>query len=560
MEQTGLNVDWMRLCIGLLGGLALFLYGMEQLSNGLKSAAGDRMKSLLGKFTRNRFLGAATGAGVTAVIQSSSVTSVLTVGFVAAGLMTLPQALSVIIGANIGTTITAQIIAFKVTTLALPLVTFGTLLILAMKSDRGRYMGKIILGLGLVFYGLSLMSEAMYPLREHQGFIALMARADHALIGLAVGALVTALLQSSSATTGLIIMLASSGLISLPAGIALAIGANVGTCVTAMLAAIGKSRAALQVACSHVLFNLAGGVLWIGLTGFLADVAGMMSPGGDIARQIAMAHTAFNVANAVLFIGFIGPVSHILQKWLPEQAKAGKVTAIYLQDDLFAAPSLALEAARMEVVRLGEHVRAMLLEAYPAIIAGHSAALRDLARQDEQVNALHDKILEYLRQLGRLPLDAHEGRALFALIEAVNHLEHIGDVIKSGLINRYGKRHAQRGFKTSSKTASLLNRLHREVVQSLDHLLTSLRDADPVAAKLVVKGKPAILTAAKAALERERQRLLSDDPDRIEVFNRETELVEQLRRIYGFVRQIGKAELARYKDKRKDLDVEPYVE
>lgn len=226
----------------LFGGIALFLFGMEQMAGGLKSAAGNKMKDILARFTTHRVKAALTGCVTTAIIQSSSVTTVLVVGFVSAGLMTLTQSVGVIMGANVGTTFTAQIVAFKVGKAALLLVALGFAMLFVGKRDAVKQSGNIVMGLGLVFLGMDIMSDAMEPLRSYQPFIDVMARMENPVLGILVGAVFTAMVQSSSATTGIVIALASQGLLEFPAGIALIFGANIGTCFTAWLAALGKSR------------------------------------------------------------------------------------------------------------------------------------------------------------------------------------------------------------------------------------------------------------------------------------------------------------------------------
>ncbi|NND83908.1 MAG: Na/Pi cotransporter family protein, partial [Acidimicrobiia bacterium] len=265
---------------------------MDGLAESLRLMAGGRLRRLLTRFTDNRVMGAITGAGTTAIIQSSSVTTVLVVGFVSAGVMTLSQAIGVILGANVGTTITAQIVAFKVTDYALGAVALGFFLQFVAKTPAKKARGQALLGLGLVFFGMSLMGDAMRPLREYEPFVDLMIAMENPIVGIAIGAGFTALVQSSSATTSIVIVLAAEGLIGLEAGIALVLGANVGTSVTALLAAIGKPRLALRAAYVHSLFNVLGVVLWLPFLGLLATWTSALSD--DTAREIANAHTIFN--------------------------------------------------------------------------------------------------------------------------------------------------------------------------------------------------------------------------------------------------------------------------
>ena len=322
--------DWPKMAIQLFGGLALFLFGMEQMANALKAVAGERMKVILAKLTTNRFMGAITGAFVTAVIQSSSVTTVLVVGFISAGLMSMSQSIGVIMGANIGTTITAQIVAFKVTKYAMLMIAIGFSGLFFSKKEQIRHYGGMLMGLGLIFFGMGIMSEAMSPLRTYQPFLDLMVRMENPFIGILIAALFTALVQSSSATTGIVIVMASQGFITLPAGIALAFGANIGTCVTAMLASIGKPREAVRAALVHVFFNVAGVLVWLAFIPNLAEIVLLISPvsadlpeaarlAADTPRQIANAHTIFNIANTLLFIGFVGVFASVVEKLVPDK-------------------------------------------------------------------------------------------------------------------------------------------------------------------------------------------------------------------------------------------------
>ncbi|MEZ4548187.1 MAG: Na/Pi cotransporter family protein, partial [Thermodesulfobacteriota bacterium] len=321
---------WGMIIIGLFGGLAIFLFGMEQMTGALKAVMGDGMSKLLAGLTRNRFMAAVTGAITTAVFQSSSVTTVIVIGFISVGLMTLQQVVGIILGANIGSTITAQIIAFNVTQYALLPVAVGFAMQFISKSEKPRLYGGIILGLGLVFFGMGIMSDATSPLRSYQPFIDAMREMSNPILGITAGLLFTALVQSSAATIGIVIVLASQGAITLEAGIAIVLGANIGTCVTALLAALGKPAAAKQTAAAHILFNVIGVLIWLPFIGQLASMAEAVSPvsmglsgtaqmAADTPRQIANAHTLFNVANTMIFIGLIGPFTRLVEWLIPEK-------------------------------------------------------------------------------------------------------------------------------------------------------------------------------------------------------------------------------------------------
>jgi phosphate:Na+ symporter len=316
-ELETASIDGFRLLMGLFGGLALFLFGIDQMSTGLKAVAGERMATMLGTMTKNRFIGAITGAFVTAILNSSSVTTVLVVGFITAGIMNLSQSIGVIMGANIGSTMTAQIVAFNVTQYAMLPIAIGFGMIFFGKTEQMKHGGAMLFGLGLLFGGMGVMSDAMYPLRTYPPFLELMTKLENPILGILVGAVFTGLVQSSAATTGIAIVMASEGLMSLPAGIGLALGANIGTCVTAVLASIGKPVPARQAAAAHIVFNVLGVLIWLPFIGQLAQLATMVSPAHtelagaarmaeEVPRQIANAHTIFYVANTLLFISFTG--------------------------------------------------------------------------------------------------------------------------------------------------------------------------------------------------------------------------------------------------------------
>ena len=389
--EGGAEMAWGLMGMKLYGGLALFLFGMEQMSDSLKAVAGDRMKDILAKLTANRFMGAITGAFVTAIIQSSSVTTVLVVGFISAGLMSMAQSIGIIMGANIGTTITAQIVAFKVTKAALLMIGVGFTMLFGSKKESIKHYGTMLMGLGLVFFGMSVMSDAMSPLRTYQPFLDLMIQMESPLVGILVAAAFTGLIQSSSATTGIVIVMASQGFITLPAGIALAFGANIGTCVTALLASIGKPREAVRAAVVHIGFNVAGVLIWVFFIDYLAQFVTSFSPshpelsgvdrlGAETPRQIANAHTIFNIANTLIFIGFTTQFARLVEWLVPDapldETKVLTVRAKYLDEVLLTTPALALDRVRLEVLHMGEKVENMLKSIMPAIISGDSKALQ----------------------------------------------------------------------------------------------------------------------------------------------------------------------------------------
>lgn len=477
--------EWLVMGTNLLGGLALFLFGMEQMSDALKSVAGEGMKTILSRLTTNRFMGAITGAFVTAVIQSSSVTTVLVVGFISAGLMSTAQSIGVIMGANIGTTITAQIIAFKVTKFAMVMIATGFAMLFISKREKVRDYGAMIMGLGLVFYGMHVMSEAMQPLRSYQPFLDLMIEMENPLLGILVSALFTALVQSSSATTGIVIVMASQGFISLPAGIALAFGANIGTCVTAVIASLGKPREAVRAAVVHVLFNVFGVLLWVGFIDQLALLVTAMSPvhadlqgvdrlAHEAPRQIANAHTVFNIANTVLFIGFTGVFARLVEWLVPDKPidLGAVIQPKYLEESIVDTPVLALDRVRLECLRVGSIINGMLTDIGPAFVSGDRHKLHAVARKDDDVDVLHGHIIRYLGKISRGTLSDAESRELSALMAIVNDMEGIGDLVETDLVSM-GLESAGKHLIMSEISQGVLEDMHAAVVDSVRSVLRS---------------------------------------------------------------------------------------
>jgi len=551
-ESNAGEIDWLSMGTSLLGGLALFLFGMDQMADGLKAVAGERMKIILAKLTTNRFMGAATGAFVTAIIQSSSVTTVLVVGFITAGLMSMSQSIGVIMGANIGTTITAQIIAFKVTKAALFMVASGFGMLFFSRQEKIRQYGGILMGLGLVFFGMSVMSDAMEPLRSYQPFLHLMAHMDNPLIGILVAAAFTGLIQSSSATTGIVIVMATQGFITLQAGIALAFGANIGTCITALLASIGKPREALRAALVHVLFNVFGVLLWYRFIPQLAEFVTWLSPShpelsgaarlaAETPRQIANAHSTFNVANTVIFIGFAGQFARLVEWLIPDRPLAEQlvIQAKYLDSELLDTPSLALERVRMEIGHVGSRVIEMLERIMPAILTGDRMSLRAVTRIDDEVDILHGHIVTYLGRISQKALTEEQTRELVHLMDAANNLENIGDIVETDLAY-LGNQRIQQGVSISVATQAVLKKLHNVVMATVSLAIDAVAVNDPRAAQEIIAMKADIARLTDSAAMHETRRLVAEEPNRLAAYTVEMDVIEKLKRIYYHAKRMAK--------------------
>jgi len=514
------------------------------------------MKGILAKLTRNRFMGAITGAFVTAVIQSSSITTVLVVGFISAGLMTLAQSVGVIMGANIGTTITAQIVAFKVTKAALLMIGLGFFTLFSAKSEQIKYYGTMLMGLGMVFFGMGVMSEAMQPLRSYQPFLDMMVHMENPFYGILIAAAFTGLIQSSSATTGIVIVMASQGLITLPAGIALAFGANIGTCVTALLASIGKNREALRAALVHVIFNFAGVLLWLGFIDNLAEIVVILSPAhteltgierlaADTPRQVANAHSIFNIANTFIFIGFSSLLARWVEWLVPDRPVKPGIQIIqpkYLDDELIATPSLALDRVRMEILHMGEQVEYMMDRILPAIHSGNRQLLKEVENKDDSVDILHGSIVNYLGRLSQVKLSQKQTEEFLRLMEAVNDLENIGDIIETNMVTA-GQTLIENQLNISSDTMNVMNNFHQTIGKALSLAIQAVSQQNMVAATMVTEMKSEISTTVTTASAYLTERLVAHEPGRVVIYTAEVQLIENLKRIYYFSKRMSKTVL-----------------
>lgn len=551
-SKTG-EISWFFLVVGLLGGLSLFLYGMERMSDALKNVAGEKMKDILAMLSSNRIMGMITGAGVTAVIQSSSVTTVLLVGFVTAGLMSLSQVIGVILGANIGTTITAQIVAFKVTKYALLLVAVGFGMLFISKKEKIQQYGYMIMGLGMIFFGMGVMSGAMEPLRNYQPFLDMMTHMSNPILGILVAALFTALVQSSSATTGVIIVLAMQGLLSLQAGIALSFGANIGTCVTALLASIGKPREAVRVSVVHVLFNVIGVLIFLPFIGPFVKLIVSISPSpaegltgleaaaAVLPRQIANAHTIFNVTCALIFLPFVSYLARIVYRIVPDKPlqEIEEIQPKYLSEMLFETPSLALDAVRHEIKRMGKRVEVMNNTMMPAVLTGNKESLLALREMYEDVDILHKHLVTYLARVSQLKLNEYQTNKFMDLMTAVNNLDYVGDLIEINMVD-LGMRRVEKGFKISAATQEVLETLHVVVSDALKAAIMSVVEEDKDFANRVINIQDDINRLIEKADLHQAKRLVSKDSGKFEAYSVEVDIIEKLKRIYNYARQMAK--------------------
>ena len=423
----------MWIAIKLLGGLAIFLFGMSLMSEGFQTLAGGRLQKTLETLTRNRWVGAAVGAGFTAIIQSSSVTTVMLVGFVNAGLMTFTAAVAVIFGAGIGTTITAQIVAFDIGNWAYLLVAIGFPLYFFSTGRKYKFTGEGILGLGLIFLGMVLMKDAVHPLGEMAWFMSLLnATVRSPFLGVLIGTVLTAIVQSSSATTGMMIAMAMSGIIpggteGLRIAIPFILGANVGTCATAMLASIGANREAKRTAVAHVLYKVIGVIIFLPLLPVFYRFMSWAFGGATLARQIALSHTVFNVIMTLLMLPLIHPFVKLVKAVVRGDDPPEHRDPLAIEPHILHSPWAALAQASQEVAYMGNLASEMISDSLDLVEKMNRSIRQNLLQKEKIVDNLAESAMEYLSKLSRETLDDEQAERLAALMHAVTDIERAAD-------------------------------------------------------------------------------------------------------------------------------------
>jgi phosphate:Na+ symporter len=425
--------------VGLTGGLGLFIYGMKQMSEGLQKTAGKRLRHFLAFLTKNTFSGILVGTGVTSIVQSSSATTVMVVGFVNAGLMTLYQSIGVIMGANIGTTITAQLISFDLGDYAFHAITIGAIAYLFANKKKYQYIGQVILGFGILFLGLNIMSETMYPLRDSQYIVDLMKNfGTQPILGVLVGMTITVVVQSSSATFGILVGLVSVGVIDFTSGVPILLGSNIGTTVTAILSAIGASKTAKKSAAAHFIFNVLGSGIMIILIYIIPDFIGQLREllrGFSVMtnntisseRLLANTHTLFNVLNTLVWFPFVGFMVKVVNKIVPGEEETLKRGLVHLDERMLNTPQAALSQVNMEVTRMHSIVQEMILESRKAVIDKDKEMIKKIKHKEEVVNEIEEELLVYLTTIPQSSLPDEDIKVLDSYFAIVDDIESIGD-------------------------------------------------------------------------------------------------------------------------------------
>lgn len=485
---------------GLLGGLAIFLFGMNMMSEGLQKVAGERMRYILGLLTKNAVMGVLAGAITTAVLQSSSATTVMAIGFVSAGLLKLPQAISIIFGANIGTTMTAQLIAFKISDYIWPIIFFGFLVYFFAKKENVKYAGETIFAFGLLFLGIDTMGSVMKPLAASPVFVDLIAQvAGIPVLGVLVGTLMTLVVQSSSATIAVLQNFASqagpdgiSSVLGLQGAIPILLGDNIGTTITALLACIGQSVNAKRTAFSHCIFNITGSLIFIWIIPQFAWVVQMISPAGPeievISRQIANAHTLFNITNTLIWLPLLPLMVKLVMFLIPgkdvQEMEQGSLQ--YIDERLLDQPEFAMHLVMQELGRINEIVMGMLRMVRKSVLEENDAAVSNVLQGEVEVDLLQEKVIHYMSTLFTTGyLNEAQSIRLAGIMEASSNVERISDSCASIAHKMRQKMHKSYTF--SESALEEMDSTFRVVEDMVDKITIVLRDHDLAAAASVVE-------------------------------------------------------------------------
>lgn len=552
-----------QMIITLFGGLAIFIYGMNLMSEGLQKTAGDRMRNVLAILTRNPVVGVLAGAMVTAVLQSSSATTVMTIGFVSAGLMKLPQAISVILGANIGTTVTAQLIAFKVGDYAWIFVVVGFVLYFFVKKEKIQNLGETIFAFGLLFVGINTMAETMKPLAQTEAFSQLMLSvADSPILGVVVGTLMTAIVQSSSAIIAVLQNLASTpgpdgihSIVGIAGAIPILFGTNIGTTVTAILASIGASTNAKRTALAHIIFNFSGTVLFLFFIPIYTKLIIFISPKGDelaiISRQIANSHLVFNVICTILWLPFIWLMVKIVTKVISKEDPLRPILEpIYLDYKVIETPLFAIHLAAQEILRMGEFASSMIGYAREAFLENSYKAVYKIQELEEVLNNVQAETVKYLSSLfGSDSVTDHQAKTISAYIQIATDIEHIGDQCDN--IGEFAEERIKSEYDFSDTAMAELTVSFDQIEYMMKTTMSALRTGDILFAKDVIAQEIEV-NRMESRLRKQHMKRLNEkkcSPEFTVIF---TDIVHNIEKIGDYCTNIAKAVLSDidFKDKK----------
>ncbi len=530
---------------GLMGGLGIFIFGMKYLSDALQRIAGTKLRRTLRSLTQNRLRGVILGTTVTSLIQSSSVTTVMLVGLVNAGIVSLEQAATVVIGANIGTTITAQIIAFKISKYGLPAIGLGVAMMLIARQRKTQFWGQVVLSFGMVFVGLSTMSGVMKPLKDipevTEFFVNL---SGTPLLAILLGVVFTIAVQSSSASIGMVLALASNGLIDFQTSLFLVLGDNIGTTVTAWLASIGGTISARRMACFHTVFNILGVIYFYFLvqSSVFPRFVDAITPGeitpDTISRHIANAHSCFNIGNAILFLFVLSPMVLLVKKIIPGKDIYVSTDFKFLQDRLLSTPEIAIESAKKELTAMAEMVLKTIKTAVDGFFAHDIKSIPHVQTQESATDHLQHDITFYLAKLAAQALTPQLARQLPPLLHSINDLERIADHAVN-IAELTEKVHVQ-GFNFSNKALAEMRTLYAKIDDIFEETLRAVRDEDQFAPDRVMRYEGEVNLLHRQYLAEHSERLCQQkcDPMNALIF---VDFINNLEKIADHLTNIAQA-------------------
>lgn len=489
-----MSINWQEIIFHFLGGLGLFLYSIKTMGDGLQQAAGDRLRYYIDKYTSNPFLGVLVGIVVTALIQSSTGVTVITVGLVSASLLTLRQAIGIIMGANIGTTVTSFIIGFKLGEYALPLIFLGTMFLFFTKNRTANNIGRILFGVGGIFYALNLISAGMSPLKDLPQFKEYMVTlGQNPILGVVAGAVITVLIQASSATIGILQGLYAGGFLDLKGALPVLFGDNIGTTLTVIIAAAGANISAKRVAATHVTFNVLGTILCLILLGPFTSMIEYFQALLHLSPEmtIAFSHGAFNVSNTIVQFPFIGALAYFVTKLIPGEDEVVKYEPLYLDEQLIKqAPSIALGNAKKELLHLGNYAVKAFDLSYDYIINSNEKVAEKGHKTEEAINTIDEKLTRYLISLSSEALSQKESEVLTNILDSSRDLERIGDHAEALInLNDYLQR---KNVQFSNSALEELEEIYRQTSDFVKDALESVENNDLQKAQALIERHEAI--------------------------------------------------------------------
>ena len=558
----------MELAYNIIGGLGLFFFGMQIMSEGLKNIAGDRLKAILHMVTKVPIVGVLVGLGVTSLIQSSSATTVMVVGFVNAGLIVLKQAISVIIGANVGTTVTAWLVAsmsvFKVTQYALPAIGIGFGMRMFGRTKNVKFWGQVLMGFGMLFLGLGFMKDAFAPLSQSQHVKDIFIRfGDNPILGVLVGLLVTMLIQSSSATIAIVQVMAFNGLISFPAAITLMLGGDIGTTITAQLAAVGTNLEARRAAMAHTLFNVigVGYMMFFVYTGLFEKAINFIVPGQitvmNIMVYIAVANTVFKLTNAAVFLPFIGALEKAVVFLVPKKKGVIELGPQYLEKHLLETPPIAIEQARKETVRMMELACKSVSSSMKCFLEEDLAVIKSAHKMEQAVDNLQSAITQYLVELSQRDLSQEVSEELPVLIHSVNDIERIGD--HSENIIELAERKIEKKLPLTEDAISELRLMWNELDSMMIETEDALRKTDTSIAEKVLR-REQLINQFQEDLKHGHVNRLNDGRCDIQSGVLFIDLVDNMEKIGDHLTNIAQGVMGNMRWRRHKEELVPFAE